>query len=39
MLHTPPILAWIGAHAAAYAGVVVGLGALFAGLGMWEILD
>ncbi|KZV75819.1 hypothetical protein PENSPDRAFT_731495 [Peniophora sp. CONT] len=37
-LHAPPLLRKVGAHVAAYAGLVLGLGALFAGLGMWDVL-
>ena len=39
LLHTPPILARIGVHSAAYAGVLVGLGVLFAGLGVWGVVS
>jgi hypothetical protein len=35
LLHTPPALARVGAHVAAYASLVVALGVLFAGLAMW----
>ncbi|VDB92229.1 unnamed protein product [Peniophora sp. CBMAI 1063] len=37
-VHAPPLLRRVGAHAAAYVGLVLGLGALFAGLGMWDVL-
>jgi hypothetical protein len=37
-LHAPPVLAAIGLHSAAYVALVAGLGLLFAGLGMWEVL-
>lgn len=38
LLHTPPILPRIGMHTAAYIGSLVGLGTLFAGLGVWGAL-
>jgi hypothetical protein len=38
-LHTPLVLPKIGVHTAAYAGLLVGLGCFFAGLGMWDALS
>jgi len=35
ILHAPPVLPRIGVHTAAYVGLVVGLGTVFAGLGVW----
>lgn len=35
ILHTPPLLGKIGIHAAAYIACLVGLGVLFAGIGIW----
>jgi hypothetical protein len=39
VLHAPPVLATIGLHTAAYTSLIAGLGTLFAGLGMWEVLS
>jgi hypothetical protein len=39
VLHAPPVLARMGLHTAAYMSLVAGLGAFFAGLGMWEVLS
>jgi hypothetical protein len=38
VLHAPPVLARIGLHTAAYTSLIPALGALFAGLGMWEVV-
>lgn len=38
-LHAPPLLAHAGVHTAAYVGAIVGLGALFAGLGAWGVVQ
>jgi hypothetical protein len=38
VIHAPPILAAIGLHTAAYTSMIVALGALFAGLGMWGVV-
>jgi hypothetical protein len=38
VLHAPPILAAIGLHTAAYTSMIVALGTLFAGLGMWGVV-
>jgi hypothetical protein len=39
VLHTPLVLPRIGVHTAAYISLLVGLGCLFAGLGMWDALS
>ncbi|OCH92566.1 hypothetical protein OBBRIDRAFT_818261 [Obba rivulosa] len=39
LLHTPPILTRIGVHTTAYIGLLVGLGSVFAGLGLWGALS
>lgn len=39
ILHTPLILPKIGLHTASYVGLIVGLGSLFAGLGVWKALS
>jgi len=39
LLHTPVFLPRVGVHVVAYLGLLVGLGALFAGLGMWGALS
>jgi hypothetical protein len=38
ILHTPLVLPKIGLHTASYVGLIVGLGCLFAGLGVWKAL-
>jgi hypothetical protein len=38
MLHTPLVLPRIGLHTASYMGLIIGLGCLFAGLGVWKAL-
>ncbi|KAI0263180.1 hypothetical protein BC834DRAFT_887737 [Gloeopeniophorella convolvens] len=38
LLHTPVFLPRVGVHVVAYLGFLVGLGTLFAGLGMWDAL-
>ncbi|KAI0028579.1 hypothetical protein K488DRAFT_73667 [Vararia minispora EC-137] len=38
-VHAPPLLARVGVHVAAYAALLVGLGAFFAGLAMWDGLS
>lgn len=38
ILHTPLVLPRIGLHTASYVGLIVGLGCLFAGLGLWKAL-
>jgi hypothetical protein len=38
-LHTPLVLPRIGVHTTAYVGLLIGLGCLFAGLGMWDALS
>ncbi|EIN05231.1 hypothetical protein PUNSTDRAFT_128032 [Punctularia strigosozonata HHB-11173 SS5] len=35
LVHSPPVLARVGVHVAAYAGLLFALGMLFAGLAMW----
>ncbi|KAI9435808.1 hypothetical protein H4582DRAFT_1968856 [Lactarius indigo] len=39
LLHTSVFLPRVGVHVVAYLGLVVGLGTLFAGLGMWDALS
>ncbi|TFK48220.1 hypothetical protein OE88DRAFT_1647215 [Heliocybe sulcata] len=39
VLYTPVVLPRIGVHTAAYIGVLVALGCLFSGLGMWGALS
>jgi hypothetical protein len=39
LLHAAPILPRVGLHTAAYASVIAGLGSLFAGLGLWNVLS
>lgn len=39
LLHTPVFLPRVGVHVVAYLGFLVGLGTLFAGLGMWDALS
>ncbi|KAH9064371.1 hypothetical protein EDB87DRAFT_1319913 [Lactarius vividus] len=39
LLHTPVFLPRVGVHVVAYLGLLVGLGTLFAGLGMWDALS
>ncbi|KAI9453620.1 hypothetical protein BJY52DRAFT_1123463 [Lactarius psammicola] len=39
LLHTPVFLPQVGVHVVAYLGLMVGLGALFAGLGVWDALS
>ncbi|EMD30900.1 hypothetical protein CERSUDRAFT_120242 [Gelatoporia subvermispora B] len=39
LLHTPPTLPQIGVHTTAYVGLLVGLGSVFAGLGLWGALS
>ena len=39
LLHSPPVLPRIGVHTAAYVGLLVGLGAFFTGLGLWDALS
>ena len=39
LLHTPVFLPRVGVHVVAYLGLLVGLGALFAGLGVWGALS
>jgi hypothetical protein len=39
LLHTSLFLPRIGVHTAAYIGLLIGLGSLFAGLGLWEALS
>ena len=39
LLHSPPILPWIGVHTTAYVGLLVGLGGFFTGLGLWGVLS
>jgi hypothetical protein len=39
ILHTPLVLPRIGVHTSAYIGLLIGLGCLFAGLGVWEALS
>jgi len=39
LLHTPVFLPRVGVHVVAYLGLLVGLGALFAGLGVWDALS
>ena len=38
VLHTPVFLPRVGVHVVAYLGLLVGLGTLFAGLGVWDAL-
>ncbi|KIM81974.1 hypothetical protein PILCRDRAFT_820859 [Piloderma croceum F 1598] len=38
ILHTPLVLPRIGLHTVSYMGLIVGLGCLFAGLGVWKAL-
>ncbi|KAF4586291.1 hypothetical protein EYR38_010566 [Pleurotus pulmonarius] len=38
-LHTPLVLPHLGVHTVVYAGLLVSLGACFAGLGVWEALS
>lgn len=38
LLHTPMVLPKIGVHVVAYVGFLIGLGSIFAGLGMWGAL-
>ncbi|KAH9969369.1 hypothetical protein BGW80DRAFT_1334525 [Lactifluus volemus] len=39
LLHTPAFLPRVGIHVVAYLGFLIGLGSLFAGLGMWGVLS
>lgn len=39
LLHTPVFLPRVGVHVVAYLGLLVGLGTLFAGLGLWDALS
>ncbi|KZT21285.1 hypothetical protein NEOLEDRAFT_1244645 [Neolentinus lepideus HHB14362 ss-1] len=39
VLYTPVVLPRIGVHTASYVGLLVGLGCLFSGLGMWGALS
>ncbi|PCH43150.1 hypothetical protein WOLCODRAFT_25751 [Wolfiporia cocos MD-104 SS10] len=39
LLHTPPVLARVGVHTTAYVGLLVGLGSVFTGLGLWGALS
>jgi hypothetical protein len=39
LLHTPVFLPRVGVHVVAYLGFLVGLGTLFAGLGVWDALS
>lgn len=39
LLHTPLLLPNLGLHCTSYVGLLVGLGCLFAGLGMWGALS
>lgn len=39
LLHTPVFLPRVGVHVVAYVGLLVGLGTLFAGLGVWDALS
>lgn len=39
LLHTPVFLPRVGVHVVAYLGLLVGLGTLFAGLGVWDALS
>ena len=39
LLHAPPVLPRIGVHTTAYVGLLVGLGAFFTGLGLWDALS
>jgi len=39
LIHTPPVLPRIGVHSTAYIGLLVGLGSVFAGLGLWGALS
>jgi len=39
MLHSPAVLPHIGAHTAAYVGVLVGIMNFFAGLAVWGALS
>ncbi|KAI0316471.1 hypothetical protein OF83DRAFT_1126600 [Amylostereum chailletii] len=39
LLHTPMLLPRLGVHVVAYVGFLVGLGSVFAGLGMWGALS
>jgi hypothetical protein len=39
LLHTPAFLPRVGVHVVAYLGFLVGLGMLFAGLGVWDALS
>ena len=39
LLHTPVFLPRVGVHVVAYLGLLVGLGMLFAGLGVWDALS
>ncbi|KAI0062974.1 hypothetical protein BV25DRAFT_1803095 [Artomyces pyxidatus] len=39
LLHTPMFLSRIGVHVVAYVGFLVGLGSVFAGLGLWDALS
>ncbi|KAA1474090.1 hypothetical protein DENSPDRAFT_781042 [Dentipellis sp. KUC8613] len=39
VLHTPVLLPRIGVHVVAYLGFLVGLGTVFAGLGLWDALS
>ncbi|GBE86960.1 hypothetical protein SCP_1002050 [Sparassis crispa] len=39
LIHTPPVLPRIGVHSTAYIGLLLGLGSVFAGLGLWGALS
>jgi hypothetical protein len=39
ILHTPVFLPRVGVHVVAYLGLLVGLGMLFTGLGVWDALS
>lgn len=39
LIHTPPVLPRIGVHSTAYIGLLVGLGSVFGGLGLWGALS
>ena len=39
LLHSPMLLPRVGVHVVAYVGFLVGLGSVFAGLGMWGALS
>lgn len=39
LLHSTPLLPQLGAHVAAYVGVLTGLASVFAGLAVWGVLS